>query len=89
MIAGKWLSRIIKFFTPDKYYSRPWGSMGNKGFQGEADNVLNCDTGNDQVYHITAHGHSDEFTSGKEEYFLPLFSAQIIGRNVITKDMEQ
>lgn len=82
VVAGSWLSAVVAFLTPKRYQARPWGQMGQDGFQGKAPNVWNIDTGDAKRFDPPAWGHSDEFSEGKEKQFLPLLVAVVLGVDV-------
>lgn len=82
VVAGSWLSALVRKLTPKRYEARPWGQMGQDGYKGAASNVRNIDTGDAGRFRPTAWGHSDEFSDDKQAYFLPLFAALILGKDV-------
>lgn len=84
VVAGKWLSAIVRRLTPNRYRARPWGEMGKVGYKGDAPNVQNIDTGDATIFEPTAHGHSDEFSKSKANYFLHQLAALILGQPITT-----
>lgn len=72
VMAGRFLGRIVGFFSRKPKRARPWGKMGKDGYQGKFDKrVVNIDTDNGEKFSPTAWGHSDEFKNGKAAYFMP------------------
>jgi hypothetical protein len=74
VVAGGLLNTLLGWMAPEAYSGRPWGQMGQDGYQGTAQNVVNYDTGDAGKWNPTACGHSDEFSDDKAEYFLGYLS---------------
>lgn len=53
------LAKWLRWFTPLARKARPWGEMGNVGYQGNNKHVCNFDTLND--FEVIASGHSGVF----------------------------
>ena len=82
VVAGGWLGKISKWIMPKSWDTRPWGKMGQTGYNGTAGNVRNINTGETALKEKRCWGHSDEFEKGKHEYWLPFLAYDLInGRN--------
>lgn len=77
VVAGKVLGWISRWLIPNSWVFRPWGDMGQDGYQGPLENHGNIDSGSDR-YPITCHGHSQEFRKGRAEFWLRHLSQVLI-----------
>lgn len=75
VVVGSMLQKLFSWLAPKRYQARPWGQMGQDGYQGQSPNVMNFDTGSKAGgWKILASGHSDEFSDKKQNYFLGFFT---------------
>lgn len=72
-ILGWFSSKLI----PDTWTFRPWGKMGQDGYSGKNESHRNVNSG-DMSHPVRCRGHSDEFKSGKADYWLPLLANMLV-----------
>ncbi|MEQ8409113.1 MAG: hypothetical protein RKH07_12640 [Gammaproteobacteria bacterium] len=73
VVAGGLLGRLTALFMPKWESARPWGEMGQDGYQGPSSNHINIDSAS-RDYSVKCWGHSDEFSEKKKQYWLTILT---------------
>ena len=81
VVAGKVLGWFTKVLSMDSWRFRPWGDMGQDGYNGGRVNHFNIDTGSNKLPPmLRCHGHSEEFHENVAHYWLPYLTDKLLGR---------